>query len=229
MSYLKSRIISLTLFTALGLGALQIPIAKLAGAKSFFTLFDLFAPTAGAFFGGIPGAFSVGIMQLAHMLIHGTLNDTASLIRLFPMMAAAVYFAKKNSLGIIVPLLAILVFTMHPIGRSVWYFSLFWTIPIICFFLRDRWLFARALGATFTAHAVGGALWIHAFSLPATVWISLIPVVIIERTVFAVGISLTYCVVMNCAALFTRTKSWRTALTLEPRYLLRKLRAGFDE
>lgn len=186
-----SKLVFLALFTLAGLGALQIPIAKLAGAKAAFTLFDLFAPVAGGFLGSIFGAISVFAMQLGNAIIHGS-YDTASLIRLFPMVAATLYFGNKGSLNWIVPLCAIIVFNLHPIGRTVWFFSLFWTIPIVCFFLRERFIFARALGATFSAHAVGGALWIHAFGLPASVWISLIPVVMMERFVFAAGIVASY-------------------------------------
>ena len=53
----------------------------------------------------------------------------------------------------------------------------------------------RGLGATFTAHAVGGAAWIWAFNLKAAVWQGLIPVVISERLLFATGIAVSFVVV----------------------------------
>ena len=83
------------------------------------------------------------------------------------------------------------VFILNPIGRTVWYYSLFWLIPIVAYYKRDN-LLARSLGATFTAHAVGGAAWIWAFNLPAVVWKGLIPVVIEERLLFTFGIAATY-------------------------------------
>lgn len=63
----------------------------------------------------------------------------------------------------------------------------------------------KSLGATFTAHGVGGAAWIWAFNLPATVWQGLIPVVISERLLFAAGI----------AATFVLTKKILTVLALK--------------
>lgn len=55
----------------------------------------------------------------------------------------------------------------------------------------------KSLGATFTAHAVGGASWIWAFNLPPAIWNSLIPVVISERLLFATGIAISYVVVKH--------------------------------
>ena len=50
----------------------------------------------------------------------------------------------------------------------------------------------KSLGATFTAHSVGGAAWIWIFNLKAPVWNSLIPVVISERLLFAAGIAASF-------------------------------------
>ena len=48
------------------------------------------------------------------------------------MIFAAYYFgSKKRNLSIIVPIIAIAAFILHPVGREVWFFALFWTIPII--------------------------------------------------------------------------------------------------
>lgn len=223
-----SKRVFLALFTLAGLGALQIPIAKLAGAKAAFTLFDLFAPVAGVFLGSVLGAVSVFAMQLGNIIVHGS-YDTASLIRLFPMIAATLYFGRKGALNIIIPVCAIIVFNFHPVGRTVWYFSLFWTIPIACFFLRERFLFARALGATFSAHAVGGALWIHAFGMPASVWISLIPVVIMERFVFAVGIAAAYTIVNHLMFFLNRFAAFHAIAPVNTRYLIRPFKNAVEK
>ena len=103
-------------------------------------------------------------------------------------------------------------FWAHPVGRIVWFYPLMWLIPIAAYFKRD-WLYLRALGATFTAHAVGGAAWIWAFNLPASVWQSLIPVVAMERLLFAGGISAAYLV-------FAKVLKFLTAKRLIPSNVL---------
>ena len=68
-------------------------------------------------------------------------------------------------------------------------------------FFQERSLIARTLGTTFAAHAVGGALWVWFVGLPASVWQSLIPIVIRERLIFAAGIAVSYLVFNNILAL----------------------------
>lgn len=194
---IKIKLLFLSLFAITGFISLQIPFTKLAGSNVSFTLFDFFGPIAGAFLGPILGVISVLGVELVNVLIRHTPLTTGSIIRFFPMLFAVLYFvlvSRKSSLSkliLVVPVAAILIFLAHPIGRTVWYYSLFWTIPLIAYFKRDN-LLVKSLGSTFTAHAVGGAAWIWAFNLPASVWNSLIPVVIQERLLFALGISASY-------------------------------------
>src|SRR3989338_7483873 len=165
--FTKRTVLFIAIFAVVGFAALQIPVTQLAGSGAKFTVFDAFAPLAGAFIGSIPGVVAVLLMQFFNFLFHGAqIQDAGTIIRFFPMLFAVLYFARKGKLNIIIPAIAIVAFLSHQIGRTVWYFSLFWTIPIVTYFFRDRFLFARSLGSTFTAHAVGGALWIWTFSLP---------------------------------------------------------------
>lgn len=180
-------------FAVLGLIALQFSVSHLAGSRAQFTVFDAFAPAIGGFLGGIPAIIAVALAEIANFLAHGSQAlDAGTIIRFFPILMAVFYFAKKTQWSFVVPLVAIFLFNLNPVGRSVWYFSLFWLIPVVMYFFQDRWVLARALGATFAAHAVGGALWVWFFHLPREVWISLIPVVIIERLLFAAGITVSY-------------------------------------
>lgn len=189
----RKQLIFITIFTVLGLLTLQIPFTRLLGSNVKFTLFDFLAPTAGAFLGTVPGVISVFLMQALNYLLHGSKFDVGSIIRLFPTLFAVAYFAKKRTLNIIVPVLCIIAFNLNPIGRSAWQYSMFWLIPIAAHFFRKN-LFAKSLGATFTAHAVGGALWIWTFGLTKTIWLALIPQVIVERTLMAGGIAISYVV-----------------------------------
>lgn len=221
----KRNVLFVAMFALVGFIALQIPVAQLEGSRVTFTAYDAFAPIAGAFIGSIPGVITVFLMQFANFLAHGAhIEDTGTIIRFFPMLFAALYFAKKGTFNLLIPAIAIVAFVIHPIGRTVWYFALFWTIPMLAYFVRDRFLLARALGATFTAHAVGGALWIWAFSLPAPVWIALIPVVAAERMLFALGIAGSFLLVNNLLCLAEKKHILSIGFRIHEKYLMHPLR-----
>lgn len=197
MSKFQRKLFFLTLFSIIGFTSLQVPFNNIAGSNVSFTLFDFFAPIAGGFLGPVFGVLSVFGVEVINMLIKGTPWTTGSIIRLFPTLFAVLYFAlasKKKFSGkwiLAIPVLCIIAFIAHPIGRQVPYYALmFWLIPVMSNFKRDN-LFIKSLGATFTAHAVGGAAWIWAFNLPVQVWNNLIPVVIAERLLFATGIAVS--------------------------------------
>lgn len=215
-------------FVALGFIALQIPISIIKGSRVPFTLFDLFAPIAGAFLGVPLAILSVIGMQAANLGFHGFSGVNAAspltlvaTLRFLPMIVGVWFFAKKEGKLLVIPALSIIVFNLHPIGRTVWFYSLFWTIPFILWPLRDRFLLARALSSTFAAHSVGGAVWIWAFNLPANVWISLIPVVIMERSIFALGISAFYILMNNVLGYLSSRKLIPKSIVVDKRYLLR--------
>lgn len=212
MSKVQKKLFFLTLFSLIGFAALQIPFNKVLGSNVSFTLFDFFAPMAGGFLGPVGAVGSVFAVEVVNMLVRGSAWTTGSIIRLFPTLFAVLYFAyvsKKKFQGrwlLAIPVLAIAAFIIHPIGRSVPHYALmFWLIPVIAYFKRDN-LFARSLGSTFTAHAVGGAAWIWAFNLPAAVWNGLIPVVIAERLLFASGIAVSYVVIKHTLSFLASKK-----------------------
>lgn len=219
----KRNLLFAAAFTVAGILALQIPLSSIVGSASKFTLFDCLSPIAGAFLGTVPGMISVLFMQLTNLLFHSTpLLDAVSIMRLFPALFATAYFAKKRKINVLVPLLAMLAFNLHPIGRSVFLYSAYWLIPIFCYFWQDRFILARSLGATFTAHAVGSVLWLYAFNLPKTVWLALIPQVALERGVFALGIVLTYLVANNVLNYLAK-KQFISPQAVNPKYLWQRL------
>ncbi len=115
------------------------------------------------------------------------------------------------------PILAIILFWVHPAIWGTWamLYPLYWLIPLLVLLSagplgswldkNDSWLnnghfktvrrwgawMGRALGATFTQHAIGGVLWLY--TIPASqnpaFWLALIPLVAIERLVFSMGIA----------------------------------------
>lgn len=221
---IKNKLLFLSVFVLVGFIALQVPVNVLAGSRVKFTLFDLFAPISGAFLGTMWGVVAVFLMQVGNLVVHGVSSvDKGAIIRLFPTLFAVVYFAVARGKGwlLAVPLLAMVSFNLNPVGRSVWYYSLFWLIPFLMWPLREKFLLARALGATFTAHAVGGAVWIWAFNLPAAVWIGLIPVVILERSVFALGIAASYILMNNVLAYLSAKKLLPGGISVDKKYIIK--------
>lgn len=213
------KLLFASIFTILGFLALQISVNQLVGSNVRFTLFDLFAPIAGAFLGTFLGIASVLTMQVVNLVVHGVSNiDKGSLIRLVPTLFGVWFFAKKEGKLLIVPALSIIVFNLHPVGRTVWFYSLFWLIPFLVWPARERFLIARSLGATMTAHSVGGAIWIWVFNLPANVWIGLIPVVILERSIFALGISASYILMNNILGFLALKKILPSGINFDKKY-----------
>jgi hypothetical protein len=112
------------------------------------------------------------------------------------MLFAAYYFGtKKKTLSSIIPLISIAFFVFHPIGRQVWFYSLYWTIPVIINILPKKYsekTFLKSLGATLTAHSVGSAAWIWTVPMTAAQWVTLVPITGFERLMFALGITISY-------------------------------------
>ncbi|TAN33604.1 hypothetical protein EPN28_02225 [Patescibacteria group bacterium] len=213
------KIVFTIIFVAIGFGLMQVPFTQLIGSKLKFTLFDFYGPIAGGFLGSVWGMITVLAMQIANWAWHGFNTETATLIRFFPMLFAVLYFARKSRAILAVPVIAMLVFWAHPEGRQAWHFALYWLIPLAAHFFRNKILFARALGTTFTAHAVGGALWIWFVpGMKAAAWIGLIPVVWKERGLMAIGITLSFVVFNFLFSLAAKKIRGLDFLKLHPKY-----------
>mgnify|MGYP001614438182 CR=1 FL=1 len=261
----KKGILFLLIFSILVFVGDRINFSKLIGAENqFFTLFQFFGPVAGAFLGPVVGVFSVLIAEIASKIANHATFDLITVLRLTPMLFAAWYFGtKKDKLSFFVPVAAIILFVAHPVGRQVWFFSLFWTIPIIVNILPEkysaRWIvnsligaFAivllsmgsslipiaillafliifnlqpevtkKSLGATFTAHAVGGAMWNYIVPMTPGAWIALIPVVIYERLLFTIGIAASF-MVLNTLLNKLDSKTKAEYVNVDKRYVMFK-------
>lgn len=193
----QKKVLFVILFVVLGLIAFRIPFTHIVGSKSSFNAFDFMAPMTGGFLGSFLGAISVLIVEMINFFIKGMVLDTTTFIRFFPMLFAAFYFGTNRKIIGLVPLVCIVLFLIHPIGRQVFYYPFaFWLIPSILVFFKKRLLF-RSLGATMTAHAVGSTAFLYAFNLPANVWKSLMFIVPFERLTFTVGIAVSYLFINN--------------------------------
>ena len=234
----KKGLLFLLIFSILVFVGDRINFSKLVGADNqFFTLFQFFGPVAGAFLGPVVGVISVLIAEVSSYLMLGKAFTLISMLRLLPMLFGAWYFGtRRDKISFFIPVAAIILFIAHPVGRQVWYFSLFWTIPLILKIAPEKYskysvtgviaamgiimfsfnpayrtlllalgfavvlalslgfssISSKSLGATFTAHAVGGAMWNYIVPMTPAAWIALIPIVIFERLLFASGITASF-------------------------------------
>jgi len=113
---------------------------------------------------------------------------------------------KKIAISVFLPVLCILLFVMHPVGSAAFFYSFFWLIPIALyfvqtFFFRSFWL--TGLCSTFIAHAVGSVIWLYTVPTVPAKWISLIPIVMYERFLFATLAASAYAIIR-----WAMNKSW---------------------
>ncbi|MBU0459945.1 MAG: hypothetical protein KJ597_04595 [Nanoarchaeota archaeon] len=231
--FTKKRIIFLLLFFALVLIGKNINFSAVVGADSqFFTLFQFFGPTAGAFLGPVFGIIAVAFSQIADFVIIGKEWSILSLLRFLPMLFAVYYFGtfiknKKTLFNVLVPLVCIGLFILHPVGRAAWIFSLYWLIPVLAVILPKKvpgQLFFRSYGATFAAHAIGSVIWLYTVPMEAGAWLGLIPIVAYERFLFGLGIAGSY--ILFTTVLDYVVKRWKVSdkiLFLEKKYTLIRL------
>lgn len=191
----KKQILFLVIFTVIGLLAFQVSVSQIIGSSQKFTLFEFLGPIGGMFLGPVFGALSVFFVRALNVIIFRQELDFLTVARFLPAILAAVYFGLKTKKTAIIFPICIFLFLLNPIGRQAWLYSMIWLIPFFATFGKKR-LILNGLGATFTAHAVGSLIFLYSFNMPASVWISLIPVVFIERGFFTAGIWLS-CLALN--------------------------------
>ncbi len=105
-----------------------------------------------------------------------------------PTICASTFFLPgKRLFKIMIPLLCMFLFIIHPVGQQAFWYSAFWLIPMVLAFIPERSLFLTALGSTFTAHAVGSVLWLYWVPMSAETFALLMPIVLFERIVYASG------------------------------------------
>jgi hypothetical protein len=224
MKFSRKQVLFVAIFGVLALVADRINVASVMGAPGqTFTLFQFFGPVAGAFLGAWLGIAAVLGAELVNFVLLGKAVTAINVLRLFPMLFATWYFAKgkDTKAGIAVPLAAMALFWLNPIGLEAWPYALYWLIPVIARIFFKENLFAKSLGTTFTAHSVGSVAFLYTTGMAAPAWMALIPQVAIERLLFGAGIAFSF-VVMN-SLLAALTSRWKLKfLTIEPRYALHR-------
>jgi hypothetical protein len=224
----NDRIIAAILvFALLAVVADNINLSQLVGSSNqYFTAFQLFAPTIGAFIGPYAGIGAVLFGEAASFVWNGKEASAINLLRMLPMLAAVYYFAnfakKRGAIvqatSALLPIACMALFILHPVGAQAWQYSLFWLIPAIVMLLPQN-LFLRSLGATFSAHAIGGVVWLYLFPATPAYWMALIPIVVGERLMFAAGISVSFVAVNTVLARASALQKW-VAIQTEEKYNL---------
>lgn len=185
------QIIFLLIFFAVVFGASRIALFKIIGAGQSFTLFEFIYPLPAVFLGSLWGAGVVLLVRVINWAISGKTLDLITFLRFFPVVFAAIYFSTRSKLNLLVPIICMILFWAHPIGRAAFPYGLFWFIPLLALPFKKN-IALNSLGTTFTAHAIGSVVFLYTVPMSALIWRSLIPVVIIERFVFATGIATAY-------------------------------------
>jgi hypothetical protein len=204
------------LFCSLSLLFYNIDVAYVVGAdEQSFSMFQFVGPVGAGLVNPLLGVAAVLLVEgVDKLLLNEFTFSTFSVLRFLPMLAAAYYFgaaAKKGGgrrFGIAIPLLGMVLFWAHPVGAEAWAYPLLWAIPIAAAFVSERHVFLRSLGATFQAHVVGSVAFLYAIGMPAEAWWALIPIVLIERGIFAAGISITFVSLQSLLEFVAQMLKW---------------------
>ncbi|MBO3840077.1 MAG: hypothetical protein QXN75_03935 [Thermoproteota archaeon] len=207
------KILFSVLFTALFMVLTKIKFWPIFGTESSFSFGAIFGPVIPRFLNVYWGASTIMLARILGFITGyykmGDIGNIAkflmSWLTFVPIIAAGTYFAKMfkgDRRLIVIPVFSIFMFLLHPIGREVWYYSLFWAIPVLIAFLKPRidylvknhlaQVYVYSLGSSFTDHAVGSILYLYLTNIPAEAWVQAIPFTPVERIVFAAGITFFY-------------------------------------
>jgi hypothetical protein len=170
---------------------------------SFFSAANIMLPLTGLS-GGAMAVFAIVLFRIAKMIAIGNINPWSFLVHGLPGIGAALYFVPAYAfiMRLLIPAACILLFIAHPVGFQAAAYTLFWFIPMVIYFSKTNYLFFHALSSTFVAHAVGSVIWLYTVPMAAAVWLDLIPLVLVERTVYALGMVLVYTIVAKTVALY---------------------------
>lgn len=196
MSMIKKTINS-SLFSFFFSGLIKVSqlfkVSFIVGSyTAFFSAANCMVPLSGAF-AGLPATGLVTVCLMIVRVLFSTWNPFILLVYHVPGFFASAYLASKSFfIRLVVPIVCMFLFVIHPVGGSAWVYSLYWLIPAVLYFYKNESFFLAALGSTFVAHAVGSVIWIYAVPMTAHDWLHLMPVVCIERIVFALGMTGIY-------------------------------------
>lgn len=207
------------LFGLFAFGGL-IKLSFMWGSKyAFFSWSCMLAPILGGVL-GIAGASSV--LMSAKFFKFFALGRVFSVLSGIPTLFASWCWAAeygdrkitKFFVNCVVPVICFVLFIIHPSVGYGFFFGLYWFIPVIIFLFQKYGLFCNnvfcvALKSTFVAHAVGSVLWCYTVPMSPDKWLALIPVVAIERLVFASGMVVLFRVLFYASKIASFSRNLR--------------------
>ncbi|MDP3889176.1 MAG: hypothetical protein Q8Q25_01375 [bacterium] len=159
---------------------------------AFFSGTSMLTPLVGAWAGCAGSCGMLGLVLLKHLFLGGIVS-AKWLACCVPGFAASLYWGNKSALVRVgIPMVCMVLFAVHPVGFQALPYALYWLIPFGLFFVRRKTIFLESLGSTFIAHAVGSVIWLYTVPMHSSVWLSLIPLVLVERLLFALGMTGLY-------------------------------------
>ena len=174
-----------------------VKFSYLVGSQaSFFSGINIIAPMA-----GVLGGLSGSLVALSTKLIWGLITGAGLLgliLGYLPHLVASYYWCTKFRLfRILYPLACLVTFVtgtslIYGFGASAGLYSCLWLIPAVIGTLNTNNRFLLALGSTFCAHATGSLIWLTLVPMTNLQWVSLMPVALIERCLFAAGMYAVY-------------------------------------
>lgn len=144
-------------------------------------------PLMGALLGAV-GSYLL-IIRSVLLLLAMAIGLKVQIFFGLPTLFASLYWSTESALlRVGVPLLCMILFMVHPVGFYAAPYTLFWLIPIGAYFYTDNRLLT-AMASTFMAHAIGSVMHLYMIgTLSSSMWLSLIPIVMVER--LALGLSM---------------------------------------
>lgn len=183
----------------------------LGSTHTFFSLTGAVTPLSGAFGARVSVRIAVlSMVTLMRFLCGSWQCGLKHLAFIIPGWCAGLYWAIEHPLiRSVISLACIALFILHPVGGQAFVYSFYWVIPVVCAFSTRPMI--TALGSTFTAHAVGSVIWLYTVPTTAALWLSLIPLVAVERVLNAAGMTVVHAAITTieslCANRQTRTPS----------------------
>lgn len=192
--------------SAMGIGAILwstlIKVSYIIGSHvACFSGVNVVAPLIGITCGWLPLASALALRGSIAWLLFG-MHPFLVVVYHSSSLIASAYWKSGLVVRLIIPLIAMLIFMVHPTG-SVAYAAL-WLMPVFCAFIADRSILARAFGSTWAAHAFGSVVYL--FTKPAIAWSAIIPVALVERALFA-------CALAGCYMIYISVKNVRPSLS----------------
>lgn len=164
----------------------------LGSKMSFFSAINIAAPMVGVLGGMYNGLIVYTFQSLFKWILLGGALFPYIGYHIPHLFASAYWNYDSRLFRIGVPLICMFLFIAHPVGSQAWPYAMLWLTPMVIGAMRNKNTFVLALGSTFTAHALGSVFWIYSMPMVPSAWLALIPVAIVERTLFASGMVAIY-------------------------------------